>query len=149
MGKKDILTSFMYISPLACIYIFPFQYLTINPTHIESRTSDATPATSKSSSDDSSTEGMFDYFIEFPAPPTSVMDALISKLESVAEVVQTGGKPLGGEVWFPRHISEVRKCCTTLFKYGSELAEDHPGYGDLEYVKRRREIAKIAESYVL
>lgn len=49
--------------------------------------------------------------------------------------------------WFPRHISDLHRCCTALFKYGSDLASDHPGYGDTEYVQRRRVIAEIAKDY--
>ena len=49
--------------------------------------------------------------------------------------------------WFPENISEVRKCCTTLFKYGAELGADHPGYGDQSYVERRREIAELSKNY--
>ena len=49
--------------------------------------------------------------------------------------------------WFPRHISEVRECCTTLYKFGEDLTEDHPSYGDNDYVEIRREIAKIAMNY--
>ncbi len=75
------------------------------------------------------------------------MSELLDGIEGVTDrVVLTASQQQ--EVWFPRHISEVQKCCTTLFKYGAELSEDHPGYGDGEYVKRRREIAETAKSYV-
>ena len=116
-------------------YVHCYQTRAINPTHIESR-----PSTRDNS---------LDYFIEFPAPPSDVGEELISEIKCVASQVTVGGEALSEEVWFPRHISEVRKCCTTLFKYGAELAEDHPGYGDLEYMARRREISEMAKSYVL
>jgi len=115
---------------------FVVQDRAINPTHIESRPS---PRDSNS----------LDYFIEYSAPPSCDHEELISEIKRLASSVRTEEEAESGEVWFPRHISEVRKCCTTLFKYGAELAEDHPGYGDLEYTARRREIAEIAETYVL
>ena len=49
--------------------------------------------------------------------------------------------------WFPRSISDVTRCCTALFRYGSELTPDHPGYGDKEYQIRREEIAAIAKGF--
>ena len=33
-------------------------------------------------------------------------------------------------VWFPRNLNEVSTCSKALYKYGSELSEDHPVRGD-------------------
>ncbi len=49
--------------------------------------------------------------------------------------------------WFPKHISDLHRCCTALFKYGHDLGVDHPGYGDEQYVQRRKVIAEISKNY--
>lgn len=89
-----------------------------------------------------------DYFIKFESPSQDSTTKLVKELESIC--VSIKHLPILSEpasVWFPRHISELCHCCTALFKYGSELDTDHPGYGDAEYVQRRREIAEISKNY--
>ena len=66
---------------------------------------------------------------------------------SLAEHVDVDTTSSVNVAWFTRHISEFRKCCTTLDKFGEDLTEDHPGYGYNDYVERRREVAKIAMNY--
>ena len=66
---------------------------------------------------------------------------------SLAEYVDVDTTPLVDAAWFPRNISEVRECYTTLYKFEEDLTEDHPGYGDNDYMKRRKGFSKIAMNY--
>ena len=90
-----------------------------------------------------------DYFIEFypPSPEAAVklMEGL--KLLSSSVIMSTTPKSTSCHPWFPRHISDLHRCCTALFKYGDELGPDHPGYGDEQYMQRRKVIAEISKNY--
>ncbi len=91
-----------------------------------------------------------DYFIEFMSPSSEVTASLLTNLGRVTPDIKSLGVPEGegeGRPWFPRHISDLHQCCTNLLKYGEELTPDHPGYGDEEYVKRRKVIAEISSNY--
>ena len=49
--------------------------------------------------------------------------------------------------WFPHHVSELDKFANATLDGGSDLQADHPGFHDQVYIARRKELAKIAESY--
>lgn len=91
-----------------------------------------------------------DYFIEFNSPSTKVTGKLAEELKLLSSNMTLSCLPNSESdprPWFPRHISDLRRCCTALFKYGEELATDHPGYGDENYVQRRKVIAEISKNY--
>lgn len=48
---------------------------------------------------------------------------------------------------FPHHISELDECNHLLIKYEPELDPTHPGFHDLEYRARRKQVAEIAFNY--
>ena len=49
--------------------------------------------------------------------------------------------------WFPRCLKDLDGLDQKTLSAGSELECDHPGFKDLEYRKRRTEIAKVAFSH--
>ncbi|XP_064389915.1 phenylalanine-4-hydroxylase-like isoform X2 [Halichondria panicea] len=112
-------------------------------THLESRPS-RTPTDE---------DNEIDYFIQFSVLSDFSPDTFVAILQEfvVSASLVSGSEPSSclsdSTPWFPRSIADVAQCCTTLFKYGSELTPDHPGYGDKEYQVRRKEIAVIAKRY--
>lgn len=48
---------------------------------------------------------------------------------------------------FPRNVGELDYCNHLLIKYEPELDSRHPGYHDLEYRKRRKQVAQAAFNY--
>lgn len=116
-----------------------FEDLDINLTHIESRRSKSNPGTE------------YDIYTQCVCAEEKKSD-LLNKLDSYSsdvkvvqeEVIERRGDTIP---WYPRTIYDLQRCCTNLFKYGDELAPDHPGFGDETYVERRRYIAKVAKEY--
>lgn len=46
--------------------------------------------------------------------------------------------------WFPRKISDLDKFNQQVLQAGAELQSDHPGFNDMEYRRRRQQIAENA-----
>ncbi|CDQ64315.1 unnamed protein product [Oncorhynchus mykiss] len=67
----------------------------------------------------------------------SVTDIFINSLKRVAENVP----------WFPRKIRDLDKCNLLITKYDPDMDQDHPGFSDPEYRKRRCFIAELAANY--
>ena len=117
-----------------------FEDLDISLTHIESRTSKTNPGTE------------YDFYAECVCYGERRAD-LVNNLEKYSTSVKIVQDEFESEKtdedlpWFPKTIYDVRRCCTNLFKYGGELASDHPGFGDAAYVERRKYIAKVATEY--
>ena len=124
-----------------------FEDLDISLTHIESRSSKTIP------------EVEYDFFAEFVCSEPEKTTELVAKLNIYAttvRIVENGLSTKNTEVqikddydipWFPKTIQDLHRCCTNLFKYGHELTPEHPGFGDVTYVDRRKQIAKVAKEY--
>ncbi|XP_017349924.1 tyrosine hydroxylase 2 [Ictalurus punctatus] len=76
---------------------------------------------------------------------SSDTDAFINALRRVADEVrllQDDRVP-----WFPRKISDLDKCNHVITKYDPDLDQDHPGFSDPEYRKRRAFISELAFNF--
>ncbi|CAI5441914.1 unnamed protein product [Caenorhabditis angaria] len=51
------------------------------------------------------------------------------------------------ELWFPRHISDLDKCSLCITKYEPTTDPRHPGFGDQEYIARRKFLNDQALEY--
>lgn len=49
--------------------------------------------------------------------------------------------------WFPRRLRDLDQVAAQVLDAGSELQSDHPGFQDLNYRNRRRQISDISEQY--
>jgi phenylalanine-4-hydroxylase len=49
--------------------------------------------------------------------------------------------------WFPRKLKEVDKLAEQILDAGAELQADHPGFHDVKYRARRKELAQVAVNY--
>ncbi|TST22555.1 Tyrosine 3-monooxygenase [Bagarius yarrelli] len=76
---------------------------------------------------------------------SSDTDAFINALRRVADEVQLLHE--NRVPWFPQKISELDKCNHIITKYDPDLDQDHPGFRDLEYRKRRAFITELAFNF--
>uniref|UniRef100_A0A674CDD8 Tyrosine 3-monooxygenase n=1 Tax=Salmo trutta TaxID=8032 RepID=A0A674CDD8_SALTR len=76
---------------------------------------------------------------------SSDTDIFINSLKRVADDVRT--IPEEKVPWFPRKIRDLDKCNLLITKYDPDMDQDHPGFSDPEYRKRRRFIAELAANY--
>uniref|UniRef100_A0A8C8CHL8 Tyrosine 3-monooxygenase n=1 Tax=Oncorhynchus tshawytscha TaxID=74940 RepID=A0A8C8CHL8_ONCTS len=72
-------------------------------------------------------------------------DIFINSLKRVADDVRT--IPEEKVPWFPRKIRDLDKCNLLITKYDPDMDQDHPGFSDPEYRKRRCFIAELAANY--
>ncbi|KAL7080756.1 hypothetical protein ACQ4LE_000900 [Meloidogyne hapla] len=49
--------------------------------------------------------------------------------------------------WFPQHVSELDLCAHVVVKYEPIEDPKHPGFGDKNYIEKRSELNKLANSY--
>ncbi|XP_056604496.1 tyrosine hydroxylase 2 [Triplophysa dalaica] len=102
--------------------------------HLESRPS----RKSKNSGDD------LEFFMRCEVH-CSHTDIFINSLKRVADdvrLVQEEKFP-----WFPKKIADLDKCNHLITKYDPDLDQDHPGFSDQEYRKRRGLITERAFNY--
>ena len=123
----------LYESVLMLCYCWPiWQKLGVTIDHIESRESKENAKKSK------------DYYIEFPSQAKDEETILLTQLRevtagvtvyypntpsSVTDSLNHGQEQGSNEAtipWFPRNIRDLKKCCTTLYKFGHDLSSDHP-----------------------
>uniref|UniRef100_A0A8C2ILN7 Tyrosine 3-monooxygenase n=1 Tax=Cyprinus carpio TaxID=7962 RepID=A0A8C2ILN7_CYPCA len=75
----------------------------------------------------------------------SDVSTLVSSLKRSAEDVKTTKEVKFH--WFPRKIAELDKCHHLVTKFDPDLDQDHPGFTDPVYRKRRKMIGDIAFKY--
>ncbi|XP_059392560.1 tyrosine 3-monooxygenase-like [Carassius carassius] len=75
----------------------------------------------------------------------SDVSTLVSSLKRSAEDVKTTKEVKFH--WFPRKIAELNKCHHLITKFDPDLDQDHPGFTDPIYRKRRKMIGDIAFKY--
>uniref|UniRef100_A0A8C2A7E4 Tyrosine 3-monooxygenase n=1 Tax=Cyprinus carpio TaxID=7962 RepID=A0A8C2A7E4_CYPCA len=75
----------------------------------------------------------------------SDVSTLVSSLKRSAEDVKTTKEVKFH--WFPRKITELNKCHHLITKFDPDLDQDHPGFTDPVYRKRRKMIGDIAFKY--
>ncbi|XP_026058857.1 tyrosine 3-monooxygenase isoform X1 [Carassius auratus] len=75
----------------------------------------------------------------------SDVSTLVSSLKRSAENVKTTKEVKFH--WFPRKIAELNKCHHLITKFDPDLDQDHPGFTDPIYRKRRKMIGDIAFKY--
>ncbi|KAK2834343.1 hypothetical protein Q7C36_015044 [Tachysurus vachellii] len=85
-----------------------------------------------------------DYFVRCEVNLSDV-NTLVSSLRRVADDVRTT-KEMKFH-WFPKKISELDKCHHLVTKFDPDLDQDHPGFTDPVYRKRRKQIGDIAFKY--
>ncbi|KAJ8262000.1 hypothetical protein GJAV_G00160960 [Gymnothorax javanicus] len=88
--------------------------------------------------------GDLEYFVRCEIH-SSDTDVFINSLKRVADDVRAIVEEK--VPWFPRKIGHLDKCNHLITKYNPDLDEDHPGYRDPEYRRRRAFIADLAFNY--
>ncbi|KAL0962891.1 hypothetical protein UPYG_G00346800 [Umbra pygmaea] len=76
---------------------------------------------------------------------SSDTDIFINSLKRVADGVRI--IPDEKVPWFPRKIRDLDKCNLLITKYDPDIDQDHPGFSDAEYRKRRCFIAELAANF--
>ncbi|XP_039999803.1 tyrosine hydroxylase 2 [Xiphias gladius] len=77
--------------------------------------------------------------------PSSDLDVFIDALKRVAEDVRS--IPEDKVPWFPRQIRDLDGCNMLITKFDPDMDQDHPGFSDAEYRKRRAFISELAFRY--
>ncbi|XP_053335423.1 tyrosine 3-monooxygenase isoform X2 [Clarias gariepinus] len=85
-----------------------------------------------------------DYFVRCEVHLSDV-NTLISSLRRIADDVRTTKEVKFH--WFPKKIAELDRCHHLVTKFDPDLDQDHPGFTDPVYRKRRKEIGEIAFKY--
>ncbi|XP_056131742.1 tyrosine hydroxylase 2 [Lampris incognitus] len=75
----------------------------------------------------------------------SDLDVFINSLKRVADDVRT--IPEEKVPWFPRKIKDLDRCNLLITKYDPDMDQEHPGFSDPEYRKRRAFISELAFNY--
>ncbi|KAE8615149.1 hypothetical protein XENTR_v10008424 [Xenopus tropicalis] len=76
---------------------------------------------------------------------SSYATMLVADLDKVADDVRTATEEKVPS--FPRKLQDLDKCHQLIIKYDPHLDQDHPGFGDQEYKKRRTFFAELAFNY--
>ncbi|XP_062853516.1 tyrosine 3-monooxygenase [Trichomycterus rosablanca] len=85
-----------------------------------------------------------EYFVRCEVHLSDV-NTLVSSLKRIADDVKTTREVKFH--WFPKKITELDKCHHLVTKFDPDLDQDHPGFTDPVYIKRRKQIGDIAFKY--
>ncbi|XP_060766066.1 LOW QUALITY PROTEIN: tyrosine 3-monooxygenase [Neoarius graeffei] len=85
-----------------------------------------------------------EYFVRCEVHVSDV-NTLVSSLRRIADDVRTSKEVKFH--WFPKKIAELDKCHHLVTKFDPDLDQDHPGFTDPLYRKRRKLIGDIAFKY--
>uniref|UniRef100_F7E0E8 Biopterin-dependent aromatic amino acid hydroxylase family profile domain-containing protein n=1 Tax=Monodelphis domestica TaxID=13616 RepID=F7E0E8_MONDO len=75
----------------------------------------------------------------------SGINLLINSLRKVVEDVKIHWEEK--VPWFPKKIQDIDKCHHVITKFEPNFNQDHPGYTDLQYRRRRADIMELAFKY--
>ncbi|AWO98231.1 Phenylalanine-4-hydroxylase [Scophthalmus maximus] len=76
---------------------------------------------------------------------SSDLDVFINALKRVADDVRS--LPEEKVPWFPQQIKDLDRCNMLITKFDPDMDQDHPGFSDPEYRKRRAFISELAFGY--
>ncbi|GCB74512.1 hypothetical protein scyTo_0003603 [Scyliorhinus torazame] len=76
---------------------------------------------------------------------SSDISTLVSSLKRVAEDVKTTKEEKFH--WFPKKVSDLERCHQLITNFDPDLDFDHPGYSDVKYRERRKQITETARNY--